>query len=205
MGQTPDPMQRTGDRTNGLILVVAMIAVMWVSEGVDAVLPASLDAYGIVPRTDDGLAGIVAAPFLHVGFGHLISNTLPFAAMGTAIALSGLRRIALVTLVVALVSGLGTWLVAGAGSVHLGASGVVFGYGTYLLTRGFFERRALHLVTALVVGFLFGGALLGGLVPQQGISWQAHLFGAIGGILAARTLARGRATRGSHPRRPATD
>jgi len=183
-------MERAGDRTNGLILVVAMLAVMWISEGVDAVLPANLDAYGIVPRSDDGLAGIAAAPFLHVGFGHLISNSLPFAAMGGAIALGGLRRIALVTLLVALVSGLGTWLIAGAGSVHLGASGLVFGYGTYLIARGFFERRLAHLALGLAVGIGFGGALLGGLVPQAGISWQAHLFGAVGGILAAQLLAR---------------
>lgn len=183
-------MERTGDRINGLILVGAMVAVMWISEGVDAILPANLDGYGIVPRSDDGLAGIPAAPFLHVGFGHLISNTVPFAAMGAAIALGGLRRIALVTFVVMLVSGLGTWLIAGAGSVHLGASGVVFGYGTYLLARGVLERSWLALATALAVGLLFGGALLGGLVPQEGISWQAHLFGAIGGILAARLLAR---------------
>ena len=179
-------MERVGDRVNGLILVAAMVAVMWISEGLDAVLPANLDDYGIVPRSDDGLAGIPAAPFLHVGFGHLISNTVPFLAMGAAIALGGLKRIAVVTLVVALVSGFGTWLIAGPNSVHLGASGLVFGYGTYLLARGFFERSWLALATALAVGLLFGGALLGGLVPQEGISWQAHLFGAIGGVLAAR-------------------
>jgi membrane associated rhomboid family serine protease len=194
-------MTRSSTRTNGLILVAAMIAVMWICEGLDALLPANLDRYGIVPRTDDGLAGVPAAPFLHVGFGHLISNTLPFAAMGAVIALGGLRRILTVTLLVALISGLGTWLIAGSGSVHLGASGLVFGYGTYLLARGFFERHLVHLAVGALVGLLFGGALLGGLVPQQGISWQAHLFGAVGGVLAARLLARtGRAPRAAgHP------
>jgi len=197
-------MDRAGDRINGLIMVGAMVAVMWISEGVDALLPANLDRYGVVPRTDDGLAGIPAAPFLHVGFGHLISNTVPFAAMGAAIALGGLRRIALVTVIVALVSGLGTWLIAGAGSVHLGASGVVFGYGSYLLARGLFERNLVHLATGVVVGLLFGGALLGGLVPQDGISWQAHLFGALGGVLAARLLARRRDGRAPRAGRPVT-
>ena len=197
-------MDRAGDRINGLIMVGAMVAVMWISEGVDALLPANLDRYGVVPRTDDGLAGIPAAPFLHVGFGHLISNTVPFAAMGAAIALGGLRRIALVTVIVALVSGLGTWLIAGAGSVHLGASGVVFGYGSYLLARGLFERNLVHLATGVVVGLLFGGALLGGLVPQDGISWQAHLFGALGGVLAARLLARRRDGRAPRTGRPVT-
>jgi membrane associated rhomboid family serine protease len=86
--------------------------------------------------------------------------------MGAVIALGGLGRILTVTLLVALVSGMGTWLIAGAGSVHLGASGLVFGYGTYLLARGFFERHLAHLAVGAAVGLLFGGALLGGLVPQ---------------------------------------
>jgi membrane associated rhomboid family serine protease len=91
------------------------------------------------------------------------------------------------------VSGLGTWLIAPAGTDTVGASGVVFGYGTYLLARGLFDRDLVHIATAVLVGVLFGGALLSGLAPQPGISWQAHLFGAVGGVLAARALsARGR-------------
>jgi membrane associated rhomboid family serine protease len=161
---------------------------MWLTEVVDQIGFGDLDAYGIHPRDTGGLPEILAAPFLHVGFGHLLSNTVPFLAMGAAIALGGIVRVALVTLVVALVSGLGTWLVASSDSVHLGASGVVFGYAAYLVARGLLSRRLAELtVGALVVG-VWGVGLLQGLLPQERISWQAHLFGAIGGVIAAVLL-----------------
>ena len=175
---------------NGVALVVALVAVMWVEEVIDSILGGDLDSFGIVPRTDEGIAGIVAAPFLHSGFAHLVSNTVPFLLMGATIALGGLVRVLSVTVIVALVSGLGTWLVAPPGSLHLGASGVVFGYATYLIARGAYSRDLVHLGIGLIVIALLGGALLGGLSPQNGISWQGHLFGALGGLLAARILAR---------------
>jgi membrane associated rhomboid family serine protease len=165
---------------------------MWFAEVVDVALDHRLDRYGIEPRDPDGLDGIVAAPFLHVGFGHLLANTVPFVVMGAAIAFEGARRLVLVTVVVALVSGLGTWLVAPEGTVHVGASGVVFGYATYLIARGRFNRSGTQLAVGAVVLLVWGGALVGGLEPQRGISWQGHLFGAIGGVVAARALARER-------------
>lgn len=173
------------DRTNGLLLVVAMAAVMWVTEIVDQIGFGDLDRYGIHPRDTGGLAEIVSAPFLHVGFGHLVSNTVPFLVMGAAIALGGIVRVALVTLLVTLVSGLGTWLVASSNSVHLGASGVVFGYATYLVSRGLFSRRLTELAVGAFVVVVWGFGMLQGLLPQERISWQAHLFGAIGGVIAA--------------------
>ena len=183
------------DRSNALMLVAAMVALMWLTEVVDVVADGQLDAYGIHPRDTDGLAEILSAPFLHAGFGHLISNTVPFAVMGAAIALGGLARVALVTLIVAVVSGLGTWLVASPGTVHLGASGVVFGYATYLVARGIFSRRLAELAVGALVAAVWGIGLLQGLLPQERISWQAHLFGAIGGVLAAAVLARRRGAR----------
>jgi membrane associated rhomboid family serine protease len=177
------------DRTNGLLLVVAMVALMWATEVVDVIAGHRLDDYGIHPRDVDGLPEILSAPFLHVGFGHLISNTVPFAVMGAAIALGGLARVALVTLIVAVVSGLGTWLVAPSNSVHLGASGVVFGYAAYLVTRGVLSRRLTELAVGAIVVGVWGFGMLQGLLPQERISWQAHLFGAIGGVIAASLLA----------------
>jgi membrane associated rhomboid family serine protease len=171
-----------------LQLLLAMVLLMWVLEAVDAALDNRLDRYGIEPREVDGLDGVVAAPFLHVGFGHLLANTLPFAAMGAVIALEGAWRLLGVTAITAVVSGLGTWLIAPADTIHLGASGVVFGYATYLIARGWFNRRALEIAIGLVVALLWGGALLAGLEPQEGISWQGHLFGAIGGVVAASAL-----------------
>ena len=177
-------------RKTGLQLVGAMVVLMWVSEVVDAIAGHRLDRYGIEPRDPDGLVGVLTAPFLHVGFDHLVSNTVPFVVMGAAIALGGAVRVLAVTAIVALVSGLGTWLVAPANTVHLGASGVVFGFGTYLIFRAVFDRSLASLGVGVLVGAVWGGALLGGLLPEDGISWQAHLFGAIGGVLAARLLAR---------------
>jgi membrane associated rhomboid family serine protease len=182
--------QRLGsDRIAGLKLLFALIAVMWVTEAIDAADGHHLDQYGIHPRDVGGLPEIFSAPFLHVGWDHLISNTIPFAAMGLAIALGGLARVALVTLIVGVVSGLGVWLIAPSHTVVLGASGIVFGYATYLVARGILSRRLVEIGVGVVVIGVFGLALLQSLVPHEGISWQAHLFGAIGGVIAASVVA----------------
>lgn len=180
-------------RTDGLRVLGAMVLLMWMLEVVDVIAGHRLDAYGIHPRSTDGLPEVISAPFLHLGFGHLAANTIPFVVMGAVIALSGAGRVLLVTAIVGLVSGLGVWLIAPAGTVTLGASGLVFGYAAYLLARGFFNRDWVQLLVGAVVGVLFGTALLGSLVPQPGVSWQGHLFGAIGGVLAARLLSGARA------------
>jgi membrane associated rhomboid family serine protease len=169
-------------------LLLALVLLMWGLEVLDTALDHRLDRGGIIPRETEGLDGVVAAPFLHVGFGHLLANTLPFVAMGLVIGLEGPLRLLGVTAIVAVISGLGTWLIAPADTIHLGASGVVFGYATYLIARGLFNRRPAELAIGAVVAVLWGGALLAGLEPQEGISWQGHLFGAIGGVVAARTL-----------------
>jgi membrane associated rhomboid family serine protease len=173
----------------GVRVVVGVAAAMWVVEVADSLDSHRLDGDGIVPRNVSHLYGILFAPFLHASFGHLIANTIPFLLLGLTIALAGAVRVAAVTAIVALASGAGTWLTAPSGSVTLGASGVVFGYATYLVSRGMFNRRIGELAMGIVVAVLFGGALLSGLLPHSGISWQAHLFGGIGGVLAAQMLA----------------
>lgn len=179
-------------RLDGFRAVLVMAGLLWVAEIVDTAMGHRLDRYGIEPRDTDGLIGIVTAPLLHAGFGHLISNTVPFVVMGLAIALRGAARVLAVTAIVMVISGLGTWLLAPPGTIHIGASGVVFGYATYLLAQGFFERDLVGIAIGVVVGLIWGSALLGGLLPQPGISWQGHLFGAIGGLVAARMLSRPR-------------
>jgi membrane associated rhomboid family serine protease len=171
-------------------ILLALVAVMWAVEVVDVISDWQLDQYGIEPREAEGLDGIATAPFLHVGFAHLIGNTIPFVILGLLIAFEGARRLLAVFAIVALISGLGTWLVAPEGSIHVGASGVVFGFATYLMARGWFNRRAGQIAIGLGVLVLWGGVLLAGLEPREGISWQGHLFGAIGGVVAARVLAR---------------
>jgi membrane associated rhomboid family serine protease len=174
----------------GFALVAGMAAVMWVVEIADQVADGRLDSHGIEPREVDGLDGVVFAPFLHAGWDHLIGNTIPFLLLGFAIALGGLARVATVTVIVALVGGLGTWLVAPANTVHIGASGIVFGYAAYLVARGIYSRSPVQIALGVAVLAVWGTTLLRGLVPEDGISWQGHLFGAIGGVLAARLLHR---------------
>ena len=188
------PRARTpsDDRVRGLVFVGAMVALMWAVEIVDAA-GANLDANGIHPRDVDTLPDIAFAPFLHAGWGHLIGNTVPFLLLGGAIALSGLIRTAAVTAIVVVVGGLGTWLIGPADTNHIGASGVVFGFAAYLIARGAFSRKPLHLLAGLAVIAVYGATLLFSLVPHPGISWQGHLFGAVGGIVAARVLDRRRA------------
>jgi membrane associated rhomboid family serine protease len=178
------------DRIAGVQVVLALLAAMWVLEVVDIALDHRLDQYGIEPRDPDGLVGVVAAPFLHADFGHLIANTIPFVALGIIIGLQGVARVLAVTGIVLVVSGLGTWLVAPDNSIHIGASGIVFGYASYLLARGIFNRDLIEIAIGLGVAAIWGTALLGGLLPQDGVSWQGHFFGAVGGVLAAWMLRR---------------
>jgi membrane associated rhomboid family serine protease len=184
---------------HGIQLLAGIVALMWVIEVINSLDGNKLDADGIYPRNFGRIWGIFTAPFLHASFAHLISNTVPFVFMGLIIALRGAARVALVTLIVIVIGGLGTWLIAPAHSVTVGASGVVFGYAAYLLTRGVFNRSALELLVGAVVGVVWGGALLTSLVPHYGISWQGHVAGAVGGVVAAWLLARDHRETGSAP------
>jgi membrane associated rhomboid family serine protease len=177
--------ERYGAQLDGLRALAALVTIMWAVELVNALDSYRLDHDGIVPRSLSHLDGIVFAPFLHASFSHLLGNTIPFVILGLAIALAGARRLLTVTAIVALVSGLGTWLTSPGGSVTVGASGVVFGYATYLISRGLFNRRVAEIALGAIVLILFGGALISDLIPHAGISWEAHLFGGIGGVMAA--------------------
>ena len=154
-----------------------------------------LDADGIVPRSLDGLDGILWAPLLHGGFAHLVANTLPFVVFGFLVLANGIGRFVLVTAVIWVLAGLGVWLTAPYGSVTVGMSGVIFGWLTYLLVRGFFARSGTQILLAVVVFFLWGGILLGVLPGQDGVSWQGHLFGALAGSLRRAGSSRGRRAR----------
>lgn len=190
---TTDAAEPRDARRDGFALVAAMAGLMWAVEVLDRITGGDLEALGIEPHRADGLIGVVAAPFLHADFAHLMSNTVPFLVLGFAIALSGVLRVVAVTAIVMLVGGMGVWLFAAEGSLHIGASGVVFGYAGYVISRGVFNRSVLELVMGAVVAGVWGSALLGGLLPQDGISWQGHFFGAVGGVVAAYVLRRERA------------
>lgn len=176
--------------SSGLPLLFSILLLIWLLEMGDWLLwSIDLDWYGIHPRTWIGLRNILFAPFLHVGFTHLLLNSVPFLFLGILVLLRGQREFIIVSVVAGLVSGLGIWLFGSTHSVHLGMSGVIFGYLGFLLLRGYFARNLVSILIGGLALFFYGGMLWGVLPIQAGVSWQGHLFGFIGGGLAAYWLA----------------
>lgn len=171
--------------------VLALLLIMWLLELVDWLLPFNLDYLGIQSRTTEGLIGIVAAPFLHANFDHLIANTLPFLILGTLVSWRAGRHFWSVTAIIVLVSGSVLWLLGPSNVVTIGASGVVFGFLGYLLAAGIITRHWADVLIAVVVLLVYGSLLFGALpfgVSAQ-ISWQMHLLGGLAGVLAATMFA----------------
>ena len=183
-------MQEIGRRLKTQAIVLGtFVAAIWLVELVDwLLLDGALDDYGIQPREQTGLRGIIFAPFLHIGFEHLAANTVPFVLLGWLVALRRTSDLFLASIVIIVIGGLGVWLTGPAHSVHAGASGLVFGYLGFLLLRGYFERSPIAILVAIVVGAAYASALPGLLPGQPGVSWQGHLSGFAGGVLAARVL-----------------
>jgi membrane associated rhomboid family serine protease len=176
--------------TTHAIVLGSLVALMWAIEIADVfVFRGQLDSYGILPRQIVGLRGILFMPFLHGNFPHLIANTIPFIILGWMVMLREIRDFFVVTAVTMAVGGLGVWLFGSPG-FHIGASGLIFGYLGFLLLRGLFERSFGGIFLSVVVGFLYGGLIWGVLPGQPGVSWEGHLFGFLGGVLAARLLSR---------------
>jgi membrane associated rhomboid family serine protease len=188
--------RRGQTQREGVRLLVGIVALMWVIEIINTADSNGLDGDGIYARNLDRVWGILTAPFIHASFAHLISNTIPLVFMGAIIALHGAARLAVVTAIVVVLGGIGTWLISPSGVSTIGASGLVFGYATYLLARGFFDRSLLELLTGLIVGAIWGTVLIASLIPQQHISWQGHLSGAVAGVIAAYLLRRDRPAAG---------
>lgn len=180
---------RDGERPSTWVLAAAsaggFIVLLWVIEIVDAAMNHRLDQYGVEPRDADGLLGILFAPLLHAGWEHLSANTLPALVLGLLTLVSGIVRGLEATAVIWVVAGVGVWLVAPSHTNHLGASSLIFGWLVYLMIRGIFTRRAGQIILGMVLFFVYGSVLWGVLPGQPGVSWQGHLFGAIGGGLAA--------------------
>jgi len=171
-------------------VIAVFIGLLYVVELADTILDNRLDAAGVRPREAEGLDGIAFAPLLHSGWEHLFANTVPLLIFGFLILLAGVARWLAVTAVVWLVGGVGVWLTGADQTVHLGASVLAFGWLVYLLLRGVFSRSVGQILVGLVLLFLYGGVLWGVLPGQPGVSWQGHLFGALGGAWAAWWLGR---------------
>ena len=169
--------------------IVAFIGIIWAVFLLTCAVP-SLDSYGVVPRTFVGLVGIPAMVFLHADLHHLLVNTIPLLILLVLLAGSKARSWEIV-IDVTLLGGLLLWL-AGRPAIHIGASGLIFGLIAFLILSGFLEKRIVPLIVSLVVGFLYGGTLLWGILPRIGshISWDGHLCGAIAGGIVAYALTR---------------
>jgi membrane associated rhomboid family serine protease len=173
-----------------VLILGTLVAIMWGIEILDvSVFRHELGSLGILPRNPIGLRGILFAPFLHGSFAHLEANTVPFLILGWLIMSESIAHFAIVSIICMVVGGFGTW-VFGASAFHIGASGVIFGYLGFLLARWYFDRSIRSAMIALVVGSTYGTVLWGVLPSMPGISWEGHLFGFLGGIVAARTLAK---------------
>lgn len=171
------------------IILGGFVLLIWLLEIIDwLILKGSLDALGVQPRTLVGLRGILFMPFLHGSFGHVLANTIPFLILGWLVMLGGISQFFTVVAVTIVVSGLGVWLFGSSNSVHIGASGLIFGFFGFLITKAYFERSLPSIILAIFVFVLYGGLLLGAFPQRGGISWQGHLFGFIGGALSAYML-----------------
>jgi membrane associated rhomboid family serine protease len=202
-GSTP-PAKKSGstltkERIKPAVITVGAFALLLIIvQTINWAMGYRLDQYGVEPRSWSGLWGVLTAPLLHGSWGHLWSNLVPLVIMGVLIMLSGVRQFVAVTVLVWLVSGLGVWLIAPAGSVTVGASGIVFGWLAFLIVRGIWTRTWQHILLGLVLLALYGGLFWSGIVQVAAadvtgvvtVSWQAHLFGAIGGVLAAFLVAK---------------
>ena len=189
------PVQKTTRPGTAALIMLALLAWLWLVEGVDTLMGHQLDNYGIHAHEVDGLPGIISAPFLHAGWDHLISNSVPFFILGFLVLLGGLARWLLSSLISIVTSGLTAWLLTPGQVIIVGASGLIFGWLSYLLARGLWSHRPGQVVVAVGVLVLYGGLILGVLPGQTGVSWQAHLGGAVGGVLAAWLLHRRRTSR----------
>ncbi|BCO35120.1 rhomboid family intramembrane serine protease [Mycobacterium heckeshornense] len=195
----------------GGVTIISFVALLYVAELVDELDGHALDRNGIRPLETDGLWGIIFAPLLHANWAHLMANTGPALVLGFLVTLSGLARFVWATAIVWVIGGFGTWLIGNVGSVcgetdHIGASGLVFGWLTFLVVFGLFTRNPWQIAVGLLVLFFYGG-ILWGAVPVLnmcgGVSWQAHLCGGIAGVLAAYLLSGPeRATRARRTPRP---
>lgn len=197
MSTAQDTWTRTDRAKAAAGLMLGWVALLWVIEVVDLATGNALDLYGIAAREPDGLGGIAAAPFLHFGFGHLASNSVPLLVLGFVTALSGIRRFLAVSALIIVADGIGVWLLSPSHSITIGASGLIFGLFGYLVVRGFVERKVLGIAVGVVIAAFWGGSFLLGVLPTNtGVSWQGHLCGLVAGVVTAlyfRRPARGAA------------
>ncbi|MEP6509428.1 MAG: rhomboid family intramembrane serine protease [Gemmatimonadales bacterium] len=167
-------------------ILLGMFLAMWVVFAFSSVTGGALLWLGVIPRTLLGIRGVLFAPFLHGSITHIVSNSLPFLFLGWIVILRDPRHFLPLTLIAMIGSGMMAWLFGAPGSVHIGASGVIFGYLGFLMLSGWFARSFGSIALSILVIVLWGGMVVGVIPGTNGVSWQAHLGGLIAGIYAAR-------------------
>ena len=172
-------------KSQAVVLGGALTA-FWAVFVVNTLLGGSLLVFGVIPRTIVGLRGILFAPFLHANLNHIVANSIPFLVLGWMVMLRDQRHFIPVTVAAMVGSGLTAWLLGAPGSVHIGASGVIFGYLGFLMLTGWYSRSFGSILLSLVVTLVWGSLVFGMMPGAPGISWQAHIGGFLGGVLAAR-------------------
>jgi membrane associated rhomboid family serine protease len=172
--------------------VLVLIGIIWCAFLVGLVLPYNVNSLGVTPRSAEGLIGIPLMPFLHANWNHLLSNSVPLLVLLLLLAGSKANYWVIVIEIVLLGGGL-LWLF-GRPATHVGASCLIYGLIAFLLVSGFLERRPVPLLISVIVGFLYGGTLLSGIIPEFGsqVSWEGHLCGLIAGALVAGLLTKRR-------------
>jgi membrane associated rhomboid family serine protease len=166
------------------ITMLYFIAILWMILFLSVIFP--LNRYGIIPRSYSGLPGILLAPFLHLNSSHLIANSLSLLVLGSILLGLEKRRSLVIALYIIIGSGLGTWLIGRPDSIHIGASGLIYGIMAYLFFIGIFRRNIKTVLVSIIVFLLYGGAVWGILPVNSFISWESHLCGFLTGIIIAK-------------------
>jgi len=175
------------------VMMCAVVPVLALIEFADQRMHGRLDALaGIRPRMISGLDGILFAPLVHSGWEHLLANSSPLILLGTFVLAMGTKRFLVSTAIITVFSGLGVWFFTPPNYLVLGASGVIFGWLGLLFMRGIVERSLWNFAVAVIVGLLYGWQLVLLLPTDEQISWQGHLFGFLGGLVAAIVVRRRR-------------
>lgn len=177
-------MTKKEQPSNGMLYPFLFVGIIWIIKAIEVVTFRDFSDYGLIPRTYIGLRGIFLAPLIHGNLPHLISNSLPLLILGI-ITFHFYRKIAFEIFIwVYLLTGICVWIV-GENAVHVGASGIIYGFASFIFFSGIFRREGRALLLALLVGLVYGGIVWGILPGQPGVSWQYHLYGALTGALCA--------------------
>lgn len=174
---------------DALIVMGVFLAVIWILQVFNWADGYRLDTeFGILPEHLSKLPDIFTAPFLHFSWQHIEGNSVPLFVLGVLAAYRSIARFLLLSLIVAITSGLAVWLFQPGNELTVGASGLIFGYFAYVLIRGFFDRNLVDIGVGLVAGVLYWTILQVAIPGTPGVSWIDHIGGLVGGVIAAWML-----------------